>query len=104
MADKHRRLLLTQAGSHGSKRIPIYPGVRTIKFVSGALRADASGRAVLARLTMLEPTTHIELDIRPQLTVAFADEPVARDRLALEVLDEAMRFTMFVVGQLAQYL
>ena len=104
MADKHRRLLLTQAGSHGSKRIPIYPGVRTIEFVSGALRPDPTGRAVLAKLTLLEPAAHIELDIRPQLTVAFADEPVARDRIALDVLDEAMRFTVFIVGQLAQYL
>ncbi len=104
MADKHRRLLLTLAGSHGSKRIPIYPGVRNISFVSGALQPDATGRAVLARLTLLEPKPQIELDIRPQLTVAFGDEPVAKDRIALDVLDEAMRFTTFVVGQLCRYL
>lgn len=35
MADKHRRLLLTQAGSHGSRRFPIYSGVRRISSTSG---------------------------------------------------------------------
>jgi len=58
----------------------------------------------LAKLTLLEARRRIELDILPQLTVAFADGPVARDRIALEVLDGAMRFTTFVVGQLCQYL
>jgi len=104
MADKHRRLLLTQAGSYGSRRLPIYPWVRTISFVSGALRTDATGRAVLANLTLLEPQPSIDLDVRPMLTVAFADEPVATDRIALDVLDEALRFTAFVVGQLCRYL
>lgn len=68
------------------------------------MKPDSTGRAVLARLTLLEPKPQVVLDIRPQLTVAFADEPVARDRIVLDVLDEAMRFTNFVVGQLAQYL
>jgi hypothetical protein len=104
MADKHRRLLLTQAGSHGSRRIPIYPGVRNIRFVSGALKPDASGRAVLATLTLLEPRPRIDLDIRPMLTVAFAGEPVATDRIVFDVLEEAHQFTGFVVGQLAQFL
>jgi hypothetical protein len=104
MADKHRRLLLTQAGSHGSRRIPIYPGVRNISFVSGGLKADATGRAALAMLTLLEPRPRIDLDIRPMLTVAFADEPVARDRIVFDVLEEVLRFTTFVVGHLAQFL
>jgi hypothetical protein len=104
MADKHRRLLLTQAASYGSRRIPIYPGVRTIDLTSGALRPDGENRAVLARITLTEPKPRIHLDIRPILTVAFADEPVARDRIAFDVLDEVLRFTSFVVGHLCQFL
>jgi hypothetical protein len=104
MADKHRRLLLTQAGSYGSTRIPVYPGVQQIRFTSGALRRDTSGRAELARLTLTEPRPRIDLDIRPMLTIAFADEPVARDRIVFEVLDEVLRRTSFVVGHLCQFL
>jgi hypothetical protein len=104
MADKHRRLLLTQAASHGSRRLPIYPGVREINFTSGPLLPDDRNRAVLAKVTLIEPRDHIDLDIQPMLTVAFADEPVARNRIALDVLDEILRFTSFVVGTLCKYL
>jgi len=38
------------------------------------------------------------------LTIAFADEPVAQDRIAFDVLDEVLRFTSFVVGHLCQFL
>lgn len=104
MADKHRRLLLTQAASHGSRRIPIYSGVREIHFTSGALLPDDRNRTVLAKMTLTEPRHQFYLDIEPMLTVAFAGEPVAQNRIALDVLDEALRFTSFVVGTLCKYL
>jgi hypothetical protein len=104
MADKHRRLLLTQAASHGSRRVPIYSGVREIHFTSGALLPDDRNRTVLAKMTLTEPRHQFDLDIEPMLTVAFADEPVAQNRIALDVLDEALRFTSFVVGTLCKYL
>ena len=80
--------LLTQAGSHGSRRIPIYPGVRNIRFVSGArsLTPPAGGAG---HATLLEPWPRIDLDIRPMLTVAFAGEPVATVRIVFDVLEEA---------------
>lgn len=104
MADKHRRLLLTQAASHSSRRMPIYSGVREIHFTSGALLPDDRNRTVLAKMTLTEPQHQFDLDIEPMLTVAFGDEPVARNRIALDVLDEAVRFTSFVVGNLCKYL
>jgi hypothetical protein len=104
MADKHRRLLLTQAASHGSRRIPIYPGVREISLTTGALLPDERNRAVLANMILTEPRRHIDLEIRPMLTVAFADEPVAQNRIALDVLDEILHFTWFVVSTLCKYL
>ena len=104
MADKHRRLLLTQAASHGSRRVPIYSGVREIHFTSGALLPDDRNRTVLAKMTLTELRHQFDLDIEPMLTVAFADEPVAQNRIALDVLDEALRFTSFVVGTLCKYL
>lgn len=81
MADKHRRLLLTQAGSHGSRVIPVYPGVN---FTTGALRPDTGGRARLANLTLTDPRQYVDLDLAPMLTIAFADEPVARDKIVFK--------------------
>lgn len=104
MADKHRRLLLTQAASYGSRRIPIYPGVRGMSFTKGTLKPDARNRAPLARITLTAPQPRIDLDIRPMLTIAFGAEPVAQDRIAFDVLDEVLRFTSFVVGNLCQFL
>lgn len=104
MADKHRRLLLTQAGSHGSRVIPVYPGVKTISFATGALRPDTGGRARLANLTLTDPRQHVDLDLAPILTIAFADEPVARDKIVSSVLDDIIRFTAFVVSRLCEHL
>jgi hypothetical protein len=104
MADKHRRLLLTQAGSHGSRVIPVYAGVKTISFTTGALRPDAAGRAPLASLTLTEPRQHVDLDLSPMLTIAFADEPAARDKIVIDVLDDIIHFTAFVVSHLCAYL
>src|SRR5260370_1536030 len=104
MADKHRRLLLTQAASHGSRRVPIYSGVREIHFTSGALLPDNRNRSVLAKMALTESRRQFDLDIEPMLTVAFADEPVAQNRIALDVLDEALRFTPFVSATLCKYL
>jgi len=59
---------------------------------------------VLARITLTERQPRLRLDIRPMLTIAFADEPVAQDRIAFDVLDEVLRFTSFVVGHLCQFL
>jgi len=102
MTDKHRRLVLTQAGTHGSRIIPIYPGVREINFTSGALRRDDRNRSSLAKILLIEPNLNLDIDL--QLTVAFADEPVAQDQIVHTVLDRLLRHTAFIIDRLCGYL
>jgi hypothetical protein len=68
------------------------------------LSPDPSGRARLASLTLTDPQQRVDLDLAPMLTVAFADEPVARGKIVFDVLDDIIRLTAFVVSRLSAYL
>ena len=58
----------------------------------------------MANLTLTDSRQHVDLDLAPILTIAFADEPVARDKIVFNVLDDIIRFTAFVVSRLCEHL
>jgi hypothetical protein len=106
MADKHRRLLLTQAATHGSRALPVYPGLGPYKaeFRRGGLGPGAGNRAKLATISLETAMPSVDIEFHPALTIAFAEHDIARNAFVIETLDNVWRFTAFVVGKLAEYI
>lgn len=100
--NKHRRLLLTQASTHGSRLRFLGPGNDRCRvvFKVGTLRPGDKSRAKLATMFSDMPQPRVEVEFELALTIAFDEREIARSRFVRKTLTSSWLATAHVADYL----